>query len=203
MSDKNTEELEDADVSEEQEPAPRHIEGMDWYFVQTHSSYEKRAKAGLIQQAQIDGLEDQLGSVVIPMEDIVELKAGEKVTRQRKFFPGYMLVQMTMSDEMWHVIRKTQRIIGFVGGERDPSPLPKHEVDKILGKMEKGAQAPTPVLSFEVNDQVRVIDGPFKNFSGSVEEVNPDKQKVRVLVSIFGRATPVELDFIQVEAIKD
>lgn len=184
------------------ESIPQNIEGMDWYFVQTHSSYEKRAKAALIQQAKMDGLEEDLGSVVIPMEDIVEVKGGEKVTRQKKFFPGYMLVQMRMSDNMWHVIRKTPRIIGFVGGGEDPTPLPSHEVEKILGKMQQGAQTPTPVLSFEVNDQVRVIDGPFKNFTGSVEEVNLDKQKVRVLVSIFGRATPVELDFVQVEAVE-
>jgi transcriptional antiterminator NusG len=181
----------------------KNTDGMDWYFVQTHSSYEKRAKVGLLEQAKLAGLEDELGDVVIPMEDIVEMKGGEKKTRQRKFFPGYMLVQMRMTKPMWHVIRKTPRIIGFVGGSKDPTPLPQHEVDKILGKMEEGAQQPKPVLSFEVGDQVRVIDGPFKNFNGSVEEVNPDKQKVRVLVSIFGRATPVELDFIQVEAIDD
>ncbi len=183
------------------EPAEpvKNTEGMSWYFVQTHSSYENRAKVGLLEQARLAGKEDDLGDVIIPMEAVVEVKKGERSARARKFFPGYMLVQLRLTDEMWHVIKDTPRIIGFVGGGTNPPPIPQHEVNRILGQMEEGMKAPTPVLSFQEGDQVRVIDGPFKNFSGVVEEVNPDKAKVRVLVSIFGRATPVELDFVQVE----
>ncbi len=172
---------------------------MNWYVIHTHSGFEAKAKTGLQETAKQHGMEEYLGEVIIPMENVVEVKKGEKSQRARKFFPGYILVEMELNDRMWHVVKNSPRVIGFVGGTTNPPPVPKHEVDRIRGQMEEGMKAPKPVLSFREGDQVRVIDGPFKNFSGVVEEVNPDKAKVRVLVSIFGRATPVELDFVQVE----
>ena len=174
-------------------------EPMKWYFIQAHSGHEPRAAENLKEQARQAGLSADLGRVVVPMETVVEVKNGEKTERKRKFYPGYILVQMRFSTEMWHAVRKTPRVSGFVGNATEPTPIREREVQKILGLMEEGSKAPTPVLSFHAGDHVRVIDGPFKNFSGTVEEVNPDKAKVRVLVSIFGRATPVELDFVQVE----
>jgi transcriptional antiterminator NusG len=171
---------------------------MKWYAVHTHSGYEAKAKLGLIETAKNHKQSHLLGEVIIPMETVVEMKAGERTERERKFIPGYMLVQAEMTDEMWHVVNEAPRIIGFVGGTT-PHPVPPHEIARIVGQMEQGLKAPKAAVSFVIGDQVRVIDGPFKNFSGGVEEVNPDKEKVRVLVSIFGRATPVELDFVQVE----
>jgi transcriptional antiterminator NusG len=171
---------------------------MSWYVVHTHSGYEAKAKLGLLDTAKNHQLSDKLGEIIIPMEQVVEVKKGEKAERARKFYPGYILVQLELTDAMWHVINDSPRVIGFVGGTK-PHPVPRHEIERILGQMEQGLKAPKAVTTFQVGDQVRVIDGPFKNFSGRVEEVNPDKEKVRVLVSIFGRATPVELDFVQVE----
>ena len=173
---------------------------MKWYFVHTHSGYEQRANDGLIAQAAQVGLSDLLGEIVIPMEQIVEVKNGETTTRNRKFFPGYILVRLVLTDAMWHVVKDTPRIIGFVGDTRRPPPIPQAEVDRIRSQMEGDKEAPKAVLSFREGDPVRVINGPFKNFNGVVEEVNAERQRVRVLVSIFGRATPVELDFIQVES---
>lgn len=175
-------------------------ENMHWYVVHTHSGFEQKAKLGLRETARQYGLEDSLGEIIIPMEQVVEVKKGERAERAKKFFPGYMLVQLELTDQMWHVVKNAPRVIGFIGGTK-PQPVPQHEVDRIRGQMEEGLKAPKAAISFREGDQVRVIDGPFKNFSGSVEEVNPDKEKVRVLVSIFGRATPVELDFVQVEPL--
>lgn len=173
---------------------------MNWYVVHTHSGYEQKAKLGLEDTARNYKQTHCLGDIIIPMETVVEVKKGEKSERARKFYPGYILVQLDLTDEMWHVVNNSPRIIGFVGGTKTkPHPVPEHEIARILGQMEEGLKAPKAVTTFQVGDQVRVVDGPFKNFSGTVEEVNPDKAKVRVLVSIFGRATPVELDFVQVE----
>jgi transcriptional antiterminator NusG len=173
---------------------------MNWYVVHTHSGYEQKAKLGLRETARQHGLEDALGEIIIPMEQVVEVKKGERSERAKKFFPGYILVELDLTDAMWHVVKDSPRVIGFIGGTK-PAPIPPHEVERIRGQMEAGLKAPKASISFREGDQVRVIDGPFKNFSGSVEEVNPDKEKVRVLVSIFGRATPVELDFVQVEPL--
>ena len=175
---------------------------MSWYVVHTHSSYELKARIGLREMARQHKMEHGLGEIIIPMEAVVEVKKGEKAERRRKFFPGYILVQLELTDKMWHVVKNSPRVIGFIGGTK-PQPVPAAEVERIRGQMEAGLKAPKAEISFREGDQVRVIDGPFKNFSGSVEEVNPDKEKVRVLVSIFGRATPVELDFVQVEALAD
>lgn len=179
---------------------PPKSENMSWYVVHTHSGYEAKARLGLIETARQHQMEFSLGEIIIPMEQVVEVKKGEKAQRAKKFFPGYILVELDLSDAMWHVVKNAPRVIGFIGGTK-PQPVPQHEVDRIRGQMEEGLKAPKAAISFAEGDQVRVIDGPFKNFSGSVEEVNPDKEKVRVLVSIFGRATPVELDFVQVEPL--
>lgn len=173
---------------------------MKWYVVHTHSGFEAKAKLGLQDTARNYKQEHNLGEIIIPMEQVVEVKKGERAERAKKFFPGYILVQLNLTDEMWHVVKDSPRVIGFIGGTT-PQPVPQHEVDRIRGQMEEGLKAPKASISFREGDQVRVVDGPFKNFSGSVEEVNPDKEKVRVLVSIFGRATPVELDFVQVEPL--
>ncbi|TVR02817.1 MAG: transcription termination/antitermination factor NusG [Deltaproteobacteria bacterium] len=174
---------------------------MRWYVVNTHSGYEAKARLGLQETARQHGMEHALGEIFIPMEEVVEVKKGEKSSRERKFFPGYMLVQMELSPKMWHVVKQAPKIIGFIGGASEPTPLSEREVRRIRGQMEEGLKAQKTSISFSEGDLVKVIDGPFKNFSGNVEEVNADKQKVRVLVSIFGRATPVELDFVQVEPV--
>lgn len=173
---------------------------MHWYVVHTHSGYEQKAKIGLQQTAANYNQSQNLGEIIIPMEQVVEVKKGERSERARKFFPGYILVQLNLTDEMWHVVKESPRVIGFIGGNK-PHPVPPHEVEQIQSQMEAGLKTPKAAISFAEGDQVRVIDGPFKNFSGSVEAVNPDKEKVSVLVSIFGRATPVELDFVQVELL--
>lgn len=175
---------------------------MQWYIVQTHSGFEGKAKLSLQEAMRQKNLEADFGDVIIPMENVVEVKKGERSPRARKFFPGYILVEMRMSDAMWHAVKSAPRVIGFLGNATKPVPLPQHEVDRIRSQMEEGLKAPKAVLSFREGDQVRVIDGPFKNFNGAVEEVNADRSKVRVLVSIFGRATPVELDFVQVEPLE-
>lgn len=174
---------------------------MQWFFVQTHSGYEQRAHDGLLVQAEQAELSELLGKIIIPMEQIVEVVNGETRQRSRKFYPGYMLVQLVLTDPMWHVVKNTPRIIGFVGNASNPVPIPQAKIDQILSQMEGDKEKPKAVLSFQEGDSIRVINGPFKNFNGVVEEVNLERQRVRVLVSIFGRATPVELDFIQVESI--
>jgi transcriptional antiterminator NusG len=172
---------------------------MRWYVLQTRSGFEVKARESLLESIQRHGLDSLLGEVIVPMENVVEVRNGERVERKEKFLPSYILVQLELTRPMWHAIKAANHVVGFVGGRTEPTPVPLHEVERIRGHMEQGLKAPKAVLSFRVGDQVKVIDGPFKNFSGTVEEVNADKSKVRVLVSIFGRATPVELDFVQVE----
>lgn len=172
---------------------------MKWYVIQTRSGFENKAKLALEEAAKRLNLTHNLGEVIVPMENVVEVKNGERTQRNVKFLPSYILAQLNLTPEMWHCVKDAPHTIGFVGGRTNPPPVPQREVDKIRGQMEEGMKAPKAVLSFQVGDQVKVVDGPFKNFLGTVEEVNPDKNKVRVLVSIFGRATPVELDFVQVE----
>jgi len=175
--------------------------GALWYAVHTYSGYEKRAKAALLDRARSKGLGELIEEVMIPEENVVEVRRGERHTSTRKLFPGYILVRMVLTDATWHLVKDTPKITGFIGGEgRHPSPVPEHEVGKVTSHIEEGMKSPKPIQRFEAGDQVRVIDGPFQNFSGVVEEVNADKAKLRVLVSIFGRATPIELDFTQVES---
>ncbi len=178
--------------------APKHPD-MKWYIVHAQSGFEARAKSGLMDSIQRAGKQDLFGDVLIPVESVVELVKGQKKSTERKFFPGYMLVQMVLNEETWHVVKRTPRITGFVGDARTPPAVPENEVLRITNQMVEGAAKARPKYTFKDGDNVRVIDGPFSNFNGTVEEVKPEKNKLRVLVSIFGRATPVELDFIQVE----
>ncbi len=169
-----------------------------WYGIHTYSGFENKVRLSLLERIKNLGLEEFFGEVLIPSETVVELKKGEKRTSSRKFFPGYILVNMELNDETWHAVKETSKVTGFVGGN-NPMAIPDDEVMKITRRMEEGAEKPRPKVLFEVGETVRVIDGPFLNFSGVVEDVKPDKGKLRVMVSIFGRATPVELEFMQVE----
>ena len=178
-----------------------------WYVIHTYSGYEHKAKAALEERIRAlkagkDGArwEDKFGEILVPVERVVELgKGGQRKTSSRKFFPGYIFVNMELNDETWHVVRNTPKITGFVGHSTAPPEVPEAEVREITEQMQEGALKPKPKVLFEVGESVKVIDGPFQDFNGTVEEVRPEKGKVRVLISIFGRATPVELDFIQVE----
>ncbi len=169
-----------------------------WYVVHTYSGYENKVKLALEEKVRSVGLGDKITDVLIPSESVVELVKGEKKTSNRKFFPGYVLVHMELDDQTWHVVKNTPKVTGFIGSRTEPAVIPDEDVDKIRRQMEEGKEKPKPKYSFEKGDSVRVVDGPFINFNGTVEEVKPEKGKLRVLVSIFGRPTPVELDFIQV-----
>jgi transcriptional antiterminator NusG len=169
-----------------------------WYGVHTYSGFENKVRLSLLERIKNLSLEEFFGEVLIPSETVVELKKGERRTSSRKFFPGYILVNMELNDETWHVVKETSKVTGFVGGN-NPVAIPDEEVQKITRRMEEGVERPRPKVLFEVGETVRVVDGPFLNFSGVVEDVRPDKGKLRVMVSIFGRATPVELEFMQVE----
>jgi transcriptional antiterminator NusG len=172
-----------------------------WYVVHTYSGFENKAKKSLEEKVRMEGLTDQFGEILIPMELVVVRVMGEKNTSKRKFFPGYILVQMEMNDRTRHLVQNTPKVTGFVGAtaKETPPAISDHEVQRLTAQISEGTLKPKPKVQFEDGDTVRVIDGPFSNFNGSVEEVNPEKGRVKVLVSIFGRATPVELDFMQVE----
>ena len=170
-----------------------------WYVVHTYSGYEHKVKASLEERIRGLGNPDLFGEILVPSEKVVELVKGKKKTSSRKFFPGYILVNMKLNDETWHVIKDTPKITGFVGHATAPPEVPESEVRQITEQMQEGALRPKPKVLFEVGEAVKVVDGPFQDFNGTVEEVRPEKGKVRVLISIFGRATPVELDFVQVE----
>lgn len=172
---------------------------MKWYGVHTYSGYENKVKLTLEERIRALGAEDFFGEVLIPSETVVELKKGERRTSSRKFFPGYILVRMELNNETWHIVKDTPKVTGFVGGGIAPPAIPDEEVAKITTRMEEGVERPKPKVEFEVGETVRVVDGPFLNFTGVVEDVKPDKGKLKVMVSIFGRVTPVELEFIQVE----
>jgi transcriptional antiterminator NusG len=171
---------------------------MKWYGVHTYSGFENKVRLNLLESIKNEKVEDFFEEILIPSETVVELKKGEKKTSSRKFFPGYILVKMILTDETWHIVKETAKVTGFVGGNA-PFPIAEEEVLKITRRMEEGAEKPRPKVLFEVGEVVRVVDGPFLNFSGVVEDVKPDKGKLRVTVTIFGRATPVELEFMQVE----
>lgn len=171
---------------------------MKWYGVHTYSGFENKVRLNLLENIKNEGVEDLFEEILIPSETVVELKKGEKKTSSRKFFPGYILIKMELTDETWHIVKETAKVTGFVGGNT-PFPIAEEEVLKITRRMEEGAEKPRPKVLFEVGETVRVVDGPFLNFSGVVEDVKPDKGKLRVTVTIFGRATPVELEFMQVE----
>ncbi len=173
---------------------------MRWYAVQAFSGMEKSVKAGLEERIARSNLKDQFGDILVPVEEVVEMKGGQKTISERRLYPGYVLVQMNMTDESWHLVKSTPRVSSFIGGTaQKPTPIKDKEVEIILQRMDDSKSNPTQKLTFEKGEAVRVIDGPFKDFSGSVEEINYEKSKLRVSVVIFGRATPVELDFSQVE----
>jgi transcriptional antiterminator NusG len=169
-----------------------------WYVVHTYSGYEKKVKESLLNRIEAEGVQERFGDVLIPSETVVEMKKGKKRTGTRSFFPGYLLVQMELDEKTWHLVRHTPKVTGFVGG-KTPAPIPETEVEDIKSQMAEGRLKPKPKVTFAEGENVRVNDGPFSNFNGIVESIKPDKGKVVVLVSIFGRATPVELDFTQVE----
>ena len=170
-----------------------------WYIVHTYSGFEYKVKTSLEERISSTGKEEFFGEVLVPSERVVEMVKGEKKTTSRKYFPGYILVNMELDEEMWHLVQDTPKVTGFVGGALHPPSISDEEVEKIKRQMEEGAVKPKPKVLFDEGENIRVVDGPFTNFVGIVSEVKPDKGKLRVLVSIFGRATPVELDFVQVE----
>ena len=186
----------------EQQPepaAPEKVPGREWFVIHTYSGYEQKVKTNLEHRIKSMGMADKIFQVVIPVEDEVEVKDGQRRTVQRKVFPGYVLVEMVMGDDSWYVVRNTPGVTGFVGSANKPIPLMEHEVKTILKQME--AEAPRVKIAFQRGQSVRIIDGPFAEFIGQVEDINHERGKVRVLVSFFGRETPVELDFLQVERV--
>ncbi len=170
-----------------------------WYILQVHSGYEDKVKATLEDRIAKKGQQEMFGEILVPTEQVVEMIKGARKTSSRRFFPGYMLVSMDLNDDTWHTIHENMpRVIGFVGDDKNPIPLSDEDAGKIIGRIQDGAKKPRPKVTFDVGEAVRVIDGPFANFQGVVDEVFPDKGRVRVMVSIFGRETPVELEFVQV-----
>jgi transcriptional antiterminator NusG len=172
---------------------------MNWYIIHTYSGFENKVAESLKARASAYGFMDKVGQVLIPTEEVVELRNGKKVTSKRLLYPGYVMVQIAMDDELWHQVKNTPRVTGFVGGGNTPVPLSADEVNSILYRQASSAERPRPKLTFEKNETVRIVDGPFTNFSGKVDEINSERNTLRVMVTIFGRSTPVELDFLQVE----
>ena len=172
-----------------------------WYIVHAYSNFEKKVRDSILEQAKSQGLEDQFSEVLVPTEDVVEIRRGRKVNTERKFFPGYVLVKMNLTDEAYHLIKNTPKVTGFLGSGSKPMPVSEREVARIIGAIEEGVERPKPTITFEIGEQVRVTDGPFASFNGSVEQVDEERARLRVTVSIFGRATPVELEYGQVEKI--
>ena len=172
-----------------------------WYIVHTYSGFEKKVAESLSERKTAYGLADEIGEILIPTEDVVEMRGGRKVVSSKRFFPGYILVEMNMTDNAWHVVKNTPKVTGFVGAGAKPTPLSKEEVEQILEQVKTAAEKPKPKYSFDKGDQVRINEGPFASFNGVVDEVNSDRNTLKVMVTIFGRSTPVELDFLQVEKI--
>jgi transcriptional antiterminator NusG len=198
-------ELEAADRQQAAAPEAPAVPGYDesspkkWFIIHTYSGFEQKVAESLRSRALAFGFADKIGQVLIPTEEVVELRGGKKVTSKRLVYPGYVLVEMEMNDELWHAVKATPRVTGFVGGGTQPVPLSADEVNQVLYRQASSAERPRPKTTFERNDNVRIIDGPFANFRGKVDEVNADRGTLRVMVMIFGRATPVELEFLQVE----
>lgn len=189
---------EDADEVVEKEKHP----DLAWYVVNAYSGYESKVKLALEDRIRSNGLDALFGEIQVPQETVVELVKGQKKTSNRKFFPGYVLVEMVLNQDTWHLVKETPKVSGFVGDKTDPVPLSLEEVKRILNQVEEGAASPAAKIKFEEGETVKVTDGPFSDFNGTVEEVNQHKGKLKVLISIFGRATPVELDFVQVEKLQ-
>jgi transcriptional antiterminator NusG len=174
---------------------------LKWYVVHVYSGHEQKVKVALEEKIDASKHPDKFGDILIPTENVVELVDGKRRESTRKFYPGYILVRMHLDNETWHIVSSTQKVTGFLGGKNKPAPITEREAQSIIDKMQQGKDKPQPKYFFEPGDEIRVVDGPFANFNGTVEDVSPDKEKVRVLVSIFGRATPVELNFIQVSKV--
>jgi transcriptional antiterminator NusG len=172
-----------------------------WYVVHVYSGFEKKIAQQIKEQAAQKGLADQFEEVLVPSEDVVELRRGQKINAERKFFPGYVLVKMELTDEAWHLVKDTPKVTGFLGTKTRPSPITEAEADRIMKQTQEGVERPRPAILFEIGEQVRVADGPFTSFNGTVEEVDEEKGRVKVSVSIFGRSTPVELEYSQVEKV--
>lgn len=171
-----------------------------WYVVHAYSNFENKVKTALSERIKLAGLEDRFGEIIVPTEEVVEMRDGQRRRSERKFFPGYVLVQMELDDETWHLVKEVPKVLGFIGGSSDrPAPITEKEAASILNRVQEGADKPRPKVLFEPGEVVRVTDGPFNDFSGVVEDVNYDKSKLRVAVQILGRSTPVELEFGQVE----
>ena len=195
-----TEQLNPADVTSAAQLAP--AGNKRWYVVHAYSGMEKAVERNLRERIDRSELQGKFGRILVPMEEVVELKNGKKSVTERRFFPGYVLVEMEMDDDTWHLVKHTSKVTGFVGGAKNrPAPISEAEVMKIVTQMQEGVEKPRPKVQWEVGETVRIKEGPFTDFNGSVEDVNYDKSKVRVSVTIFGRATPVELDFAQVEKV--
>jgi transcription termination/antitermination protein NusG len=189
------------DAVEPAAPAYDDSSSKKWFIIHTYSGFENKVAESLRTRSEAFGFADKIGRVLIPTEEVVELRNGKKVTSKRLVYPGYVLVEMEMNDELWHAVKNTPRVTGFVGGGNAPVPLSADEVNQILYRQASSAERPRPKMTFEKNDSVRIVEGPFANFSGKVDEVNPERGTLRVMVTIFGRATPVELEFLQVEKV--
>jgi transcriptional antiterminator NusG len=174
---------------------------MRWYVIHVYSGFEKKVAQSIKEQAEQKALADMFEQVLVPTEEVVEVRRGAKVNSERKFFPGYVLVKMDMTDETWHLVKNTAKVTGFLGGKGKPAPITEAEAQRIMRQVQEGIERPKPSITFEVGEQVRVSDGPFTSFNGFVEEVDEEKARLKVAVSIFGRATPVELEYTQVEKV--
>ena len=170
-----------------------------WYIIHAYSGFEKRVADSVKEQAELQGLSGLVEEVIVPTEDVIEVRRGQKVKAERKFFPGYVLAKMVMTDDTYHLVKDTPKVTGFLGPQGKPTPITEAEANRILHQVEEGVERPRPMVSFDVGEEVRVVDGPFTSFNGAVEEVDEEKARLKVSVSIFGRATPVELEFSQVE----
>jgi transcriptional antiterminator NusG len=174
---------------------------MRWYVIHVYSGFERKVAQSIEEQAEQKGMQDMIEQVMVPMEEVVEMRRGAKVAAERKFFPGYVLIRMDLTDETWHLVKETAKVTDFLGGQGRPTPIRDSEADRILNQVKEGVDRPKPSVVFEIGEEVRVCDGPFNSFNGMVEEVDEERARVKVSVSIFGRATPVELEYSQVEKL--